>query len=230
MARPFRSGLLNAILLTAIGAVFLAGCGGASESDSDSGKFDQTWGKKIADTTCADWTGKMKEHERFVMAADFISAVEDRLPKDTVIQKRADEITSQCGKTPNQDIAHVNSVISVYGAGSDEATAALAYELDRGTGTAHVTHERFGKTWPLTVESGQVNCAKEANGSVAVFFYSDDSADDEPGYALNGYAKGSKTMEFYGLQSVDPIWADDPETGYKKDIGVLIDICKPYME
>lgn len=102
----------------------------------------------------------------------------------------------------------------------------LPYELDRGTASAIVNAKRFGDSWPLTVSSGIVNCSVESNG-VAVIF----QPDDESGkYALNGYAKGSETMEFYGLELIDPIWKDDPATGAKKDIGVLIDICQPYFK
>jgi len=36
-------------------------------------------------------------------------------------------------------------------------------------------------------------------------------------YAVNGLAKGQ------GFKDIEPIWADDPETGSKKNIGPIID-------
>jgi hypothetical protein len=36
-------------------------------------------------------------------------------------------------------------------------------------------------------------------------------------YAVNGLAKGQ------GFKDIEPIWADDPETGLKKNIGPIID-------
>ncbi|MDF1705826.1 MAG: DUF2511 domain-containing protein [Aeromicrobium sp.] len=98
-------------------------------------------------------------------------------------------------------------------------------EVDPGTLTADVTQDQFGEDWPLTVTSGLIICNKMAS-STAVIFRADGS---DQGYALNGVAKGGNNMETFDLIDVDPIWADDPATGAKKDIGVLIDVCKNYL-
>jgi hypothetical protein len=113
----------------------------------------------------------------------------------------------------------------------EPADSGLPYTLDKNTRSAIVKAKRFGESWPLTVKSGIVNCVKEASGNVAVIFQPSSSTADNPvRYALNGYAKGSATMKFYDLQDIDPIWADNPKIpGTKKDIGVLIDVCTPYM-
>jgi hypothetical protein len=113
-----------------------------------------------------------------------------------------------------------------------KATEAVApeYPYEFVDGSAEVNREQFGEDWPVTVRAGIVNCIKEGNGSVvAIFQPARSTADNPEKYALNGSAKGSETMAFYGLKDIAPIWADDPATGAKKDIGVLIDVCKPYM-
>lgn len=92
---------------------------------------------------------------------------------------------------------------------------------------ANVKRSQFGKKWPLTVKSGRVNCIRTGGTGVAVAF----TADNGKKYALNGTAKGSENKEVFGFVDVDPIWADNPDVpGTKKDIGVLIDVCQPYME
>ncbi|MHB8185893.1 MAG: DUF2511 domain-containing protein [Dermatophilaceae bacterium] len=106
----------------------------------------------------------------------------------------------------------------------------LPYIFDPNTGSAEVSKARFGKSWPLTVSDGIVNCIVNGGGGVAAIFQPSASTADRPiRYALNGTAKGSVSMRELGLKPVDPIWADDPATGYKKDISVLIDVCRPYM-
>ncbi|MGJ9414230.1 DUF2511 domain-containing protein [Aeromicrobium sp. CF4.19] len=127
-------------------------------------------------------------------------------------------------------------VVSGCGGGSEEAPAPAetsesaavndspySYEFD-GSG-ANVDESQFGDDWPLTVESGRVNCSPvgDTSGVEAVF-----TSDDEKRYALNGTAKGG--AEANGYLMVDEIWADNPDfDGAKKDIGVLIDVCKPLL-
>ena len=57
----------------------------------------------------------------------------------------------------------------------------------------------LGKDWPLTVDSGWINC--ESYG-IATFTTQDGSV-----YALNGLAQGQ------GFPSIDPIWAANPYAG-----------------
>jgi hypothetical protein len=107
----------------------------------------------------------------------------------------------------------------------------LPYIFDANTGSAEVSKARFGKSWPLTVSDGIVNCIVNGGGGVAAIFQPSASTADRPiRYALNGTAKGSVSMRELGLKPVDPIWADDPATGSKKDISVLIEVCRPFMK
>jgi hypothetical protein len=75
-------------------------------------------------------------------------------------------------------------------------------------GGVQVSRSDFGKDWPLTVESGTLNC----EGAGAVTFTADGTT-----YAVNGLASGMDEWP-----EIDSIWADAPG-GLKKDIGPLID-------
>lgn len=71
------------------------------------------------------------------------------------------------------------------------------------------TYEAFDLVWPLTVDSGTLNCS-----GGAVTFETGGTT-----YAVNGTAKAARDHP-----SIDRIWADAPgELGLKKDIGQLID-------
>jgi len=71
-----------------------------------------------------------------------------------------------------------------------------------------VTAEEFGKSWPFTVESGEVACVK---GRAAIFRSNGEE------YQLNGIARS------LGYKSIDPIWKDNPEIpGTKKSTGEMI--------
>jgi hypothetical protein len=71
-----------------------------------------------------------------------------------------------------------------------------------------VTRAQFGDEWPFTVDGGVLRrypiggVTFKANGTE---------------YAVNGLAKGQ------GFKDVKEIWADDPETGLRKNIGPIID-------
>jgi len=58
----------------------------------------------------------------------------------------------------------------------------------------HVTREQFGNEWPLTVDSGDVECI---DGLYVVFHHHGTA------YALNGIA------ESRGYPKIDPIWKDN---------------------
>jgi len=103
-----------------------------------------------------------------------------------------------------------------------ESTPGTAYDFD-GHG-ANVEKAMFGDAWPLTLPGGRVNCVVDAtNGQVSVVF----TSDDNKRYALNGVANSHAGV--WGYLPLDAIWAQNPATGAKKDIGVLIDICAPLM-
>lgn len=70
-----------------------------------------------------------------------------------------------------------------------------------------VSRSQFGEEWPFTVEEGVLR----GRGWGSVTF----KARGEE-YAVNGVAKGQ------GFKDIDAIWATDPETGLKKNIGTII--------
>lgn len=72
-----------------------------------------------------------------------------------------------------------------------------------------VSRADFGDKWPLTVESGELQCIK----SFGVVFHTGGTT-----YAVNGSAID------LGYKRIDPIWAPDPEfPGAKKSMAPLID-------
>jgi len=70
-----------------------------------------------------------------------------------------------------------------------------------------VSHSQFGGEWPFTVKEGILR----GRGRGITF-----KAMGEE-YAVNGVAKGQ------GFKDIDAIWADDPTTGLKKNIGPIIE-------
>lgn len=133
---------------------------------------------------------------------------------------------------PNYDpdtglVGEPNTDPGVGGGGSDTPAASPSGRpkvVFDGHG-ANVTRAMFGKRWPLSVSSGRVNCVPASGGNLMVIF----TADDNTRYALNGIARSAQNEAAFGFKEITPIWLDDPETGAKKDIGVLIDICAPLM-
>ncbi|CAN5634546.1 hypothetical protein BH23GEM7_BH23GEM7_27190 [soil metagenome] len=78
-----------------------------------------------------------------------------------------------------------------------------------GAGRANISRTDYGDRWPLTVESGRLEC----RGAGAVVFVQGGRE-----YAVNGMAKSA------GARDIDPIWRADPsDLGYKVNIGPLID-------
>jgi hypothetical protein len=73
-----------------------------------------------------------------------------------------------------------------------------------------VTRKDFGDKWPLTVDSGEIECV----GGVLLVFHSGSKT-----YALNGAAQTR------GYPKIDPIWRDNPKLpGTKVNIGPLLEI------
>jgi uncharacterized membrane protein len=71
-----------------------------------------------------------------------------------------------------------------------------------------VSRSQFGEEWPFTVEEGILR----GRGWGSVTF----KARGEE-FAVNGVAKGQ------GFKDIEVIWANDPETGLKKNIGPIIE-------
>lgn len=78
-----------------------------------------------------------------------------------------------------------------------------------------ISQADFGKSWPFTVNSGELYCIGAGNGqpiSAVVFATEDES------YAVNG------TAQALGYKQIDEIWRDDPEiAGLKVNIGPIIE-------
>ncbi|MGH3042597.1 MAG: DUF2511 domain-containing protein [Gaiellaceae bacterium] len=78
--------------------------------------------------------------------------------------------------------------------------------------STRITRSEFGDDWPFTVEEAELRGAgSHGFGSVTIKVNGTE-------YALNGIAKGQHRFE-----DVELIWADDLETGAKKNIGPIID-------
>lgn len=57
-------------LMPVIFGVLMVGC----QTDSDLGRFDQTWEEPVAEATCADWIDEMQGSHRFAAAAEWLLA------------------------------------------------------------------------------------------------------------------------------------------------------------
>jgi len=97
-------------------------CGGGPTST----KYTQTWTKNYSATTCTDWNTSMNEHQKFVMAADFLLTFQKgdqadvAIPADTLINNFKADISTVCagntGFPPDQE--KVGSIATlVYGQG-----------------------------------------------------------------------------------------------------------------
>lgn len=80
-----------------------------------------------------------------------------------------------------------------------------------------VTRTDLGDTWPLTVDYAVLHCQPKQAGGINLQLATL-TAPDGTEYALNGHAKSHTTA-----QDIEPIWAPDPSTGAKVDIGPLIE-------
>jgi Protein of unknown function (DUF2511) len=76
------------------------------------------------------------------------------------------------------------------------------------TKSMRVSRSQLGEEWPFTVEEGLV----QGRGWGSVTFKARGEV-----YAVNGVAKGQ------GFKNIDAIWANDPATGLKKNIGPIIE-------
>lgn len=84
----------------------------------------------------------------------------------------------------------------------------MAFVIGDGGHSKHVSRSNYPATWPLTVDSGTLECY---SGRVTIKVGTTQ-------YALNGIAAGDGSYT-----PIDSIWADDPSLpGLKKGLGVLI--------
>lgn len=93
---------------------------------------------------------------------------------------------------------------------------------DGGNGDSdkEVSRDDYGAEWPLTVDSGTLEC--KGSGGVGEATITVDGTK----YALNGIAKGNDAYA-----DIRPIWADSPDfAGVKQDISVLIEDALPLCE
>jgi len=88
----------------------------AGDDSSPAGKFDQTWPKDYAHTTCREWLNKMSQHENFVAAAVMLvgaRAVDDKdagMPSDDMINEFRDGITTAC-VVPSMKLSEVGAAL-----------------------------------------------------------------------------------------------------------------------
>ena len=99
--------------------------------------------------------------------------------------------------------------------GSSDSSSGDSTNAPSGEASNEVSRASMGDAWPLTVDSGFLNC-EGSNGYGGVFFTSSDGIR----YFVNGVAKQMGEH----AEDIRDIWADDPNIpGAKKDIGPLID-------
>ena len=94
--------------------------------------------------------------------------------------------------------------------------AALSLVGCGGDTQSDISRDKFGESWPFTVDRGNLYCV---NGNQVVF------ASSGGLYAVNGAAINSGKY-----QSLDPIWVNNPSTGAKKSLSEIIEkglqLCK----
>ena len=94
------------VTVAAVVAGFLsvAGCGVSVPTVSASpsvGKYEQTWPTPYNATTCAEWSGKMDDHQRWVAAGDMMMGGRKTwnvtaIPSDALINKFEAAVTEAC--------------------------------------------------------------------------------------------------------------------------------------
>jgi len=104
--------------LATLALVAVAGCTGTGTAASATGKYDQTWTTGYADTTCADWDGKMTEHQRWVAAADMLVNGRktwdiDAMPADSLVDTFEGDITQGCDPSDATDHSIVDTATAL---------------------------------------------------------------------------------------------------------------------
>lgn len=100
-------------------AVLAGGCSSGTGAGSGPGKFDQTWTKKIGNTTCGDWRGSMNQHEKFVAAADMLTSSrtadggKEAVPPDSLINDFAAKISTACEPDAHQGVSDIAATVYI---------------------------------------------------------------------------------------------------------------------
>ena len=93
----------------------LASCGGGSAgsggAEGNPDKYEQTWPKNYADTTCSDWNDTLDDHQQWVAAADMLTGAQKTdggsdVPGDSLIDTFRDGITTAC-VIPSQSLTDI---------------------------------------------------------------------------------------------------------------------------
>ena len=97
-------------------------------------------------------------------------------------------------------------------------TSAAAPVTSAAASAHQISKADLGDAWPLTVDSGVLNCYGSGGVGSATF-----KSPDGTEYALNGIAKGK-------YPDIDPLVAASDIPGTKRDIGTLIERALLYCE
>ena len=93
-AQPLSSSLGFRLVVVIFG-VLMVGC----QTDSDLGRFDQTWEEPVEEATCADWLDEMSGSQRFAAAAEWLltaRADAPGFPTDGQFTYYASQVTEAC--------------------------------------------------------------------------------------------------------------------------------------
>lgn len=91
-------------------------------------------------------------------------------------------------------------------------------------GGANVTESEYGEKWPLSVQSGTLNCTSLGTLGIVTFTANGIT------YAVNGTAKARAKQN--GWREINEIWRDNPNPQYgpKINIGPIVEkglsLCK----
>lgn len=89
------------MLVVAVVAAVLVGCGGSADSD----KYKQSWSQPYDKTDCQEWAKDMDEHQRFVMAADLLLTLQRKqeagaaIPSDALVDRFVTALDEVCDDT-----------------------------------------------------------------------------------------------------------------------------------
>jgi hypothetical protein len=109
-------------------------CGGSSQQDSPEARerriaeamgLNQTWTKNYGETTCAEWNGRMTEHERYVAAADILTSARTYdggtgLPPELLLRRFQGDVTEACSAALAENLTVAEVGATVYLIGTDQ--------------------------------------------------------------------------------------------------------------
>lgn len=127
LRRRSRVGALVAALMLVVAAV--VGCAASGEDAAapavTTGKYDQTWAKTYAATTCSEWKSEMTDREQWVAAADMLTGARNKgdsgtgLPSDALVDDFQADITESCSPAAAKAMKIAEVAASVYLIGRD---------------------------------------------------------------------------------------------------------------